>query len=210
MSDKTKFDYFFQNGDNIFFTSDTHFYHENIINFCNRPFENVNEMNEKLIIEWNNIVPKDGLVFHLGDFAWGGYEKWKNVIEQLNGNIILIEGNHDRKNMTTKTKELFNSVTQQLYVKIENRQVYMNHYPFLCYAGTYRNKEDMVYALNGHIHYGPLNKKGKDNERMNITFPTQYDVGVDMNNFKPITWKELNEKIQTQIENNTNMTQWIK
>ena len=45
---------------------------------------------------------------------------------------------------------------------------------------------------------------------MNITFPTQYDVGVDMNNFKPITWKELNEKIQTQIENNINMTQWIK
>ena len=51
-------------------------------------------MNRKLIENWNNKVPKDGLVFHLGDFAWGGSDVWKNIREQLNGDIILIKGNH--------------------------------------------------------------------------------------------------------------------
>ena len=51
-------------------------------------------MNQMLIENWNKKVPKDGIVFHLGDFAWGGYEAWKNIREQLNGEIILIKGNH--------------------------------------------------------------------------------------------------------------------
>ena len=64
----------FQNkfpGENLFFTSDTHFFHEGIIRFCNRPFGSVEEMNETLIRNWNEKVPEDGTVFHLGDFAFG-------------------------------------------------------------------------------------------------------------------------------------------
>lgn len=53
-------------------------------------------MNRALITNWNNKVPPDGLVFHLGDFAWGGYPKWREIREQLNGDIILIEGNHKK------------------------------------------------------------------------------------------------------------------
>lgn len=51
-------------------------------------------MNKKMIENWNNKVPVNGIVYHLGDFAWGGFQQWKQVREQLNGEIILIKGNH--------------------------------------------------------------------------------------------------------------------
>lgn len=158
-------------------------------------------MDETLIENWNNKVPKDGLVFHLGDFAWGGYNVWKNVREQLNGNIVLIKGNHDDKNLTaTAEKELFDFVTYQLKLEIEGRKIYLNHYPFLCYGGTYRAKNDLIFQAFGHVHLGPFQNKGRDNKRCEILFPTQYDVGVDNNNFTPISWHELNDKILKQIE----------
>lgn len=63
-----------QETDKVFFTSDTHFNHKNIITFCKRPFETVEEMNEALVSNWNSVVPEDGTVFHCGDFALGGSE----------------------------------------------------------------------------------------------------------------------------------------
>ena len=94
MDEKKKFDFVFSSGEELFFTSDTHFHHENIIKFCNRPFTDVQEMDNILVERWNEVVPVDATVFHLGDFAWGGYNVWKNVRERLNGEIILIKGNH--------------------------------------------------------------------------------------------------------------------
>jgi calcineurin-like phosphoesterase family protein len=194
-----KMDFKYNDGSNIFFTSDTHFGHGNIIKFCDRPFKDVEEMNYKLIENWNNKVPNDGLVFHLGDFAWGGYDFWKSIRNQLNGDIILIKGNHDIKNMSaTAEEELFKFSTWQMLVEIEGRKLYLNHVPFLCYGGTYRDPKGLVYQLFGHVHSGP-GKKGMDIPRMQYLFPTQYDVGVDNNGYEPISWNELNEKIGKQL-----------
>ena len=182
----------------------THFNHENIIKFSDRPFKDVEEMNEKLIENWNNKVPKDGLVFHLGDFAWGGSDVWKNTRNQLNGDIILIKGNHDIKNMSSTAEQtLFKFTTQQMLIEIEGRKIYLNHYPFLCYAGVYRDQKGLIFQAYGHVHSGP-NKTGKDMPRLIYTFPTQYDVGVDNNNYEPISWYELNEKIQNQLKEHDN------
>lgn len=206
----------YNNGDNIYFTSDTHFGHENIIKFCGRPFNNCEEMNRVLIENWNNKVPEDGLVFHLGDFGWGGYQYYKNIRNQLNGKIILIKGNHDFKNgcqSQSQYNELFESTSQQLYIEIEGRKIYINHVPFLCYGGMYRSKDSLVYQLFGHIHTSTIAKrnKGKDFERcLDLLLPTQYDVGTDFNDFSPISWKELDRKIKEQIENNKNISIWIK
>ena len=195
-----KVDFKYNDGSKIFFTSDSHWYHENIIKFCDRPFKDIEEMNWKLIDNWNKKVPQDGLVFHLGDFAWsGGYEKWKSIRDQLNGDIILIKGNHDMKNMPAKAEEeLFKFSTQQMLIEVEGRKIYLNHYPLLCYAGVYRDPKGLVYQAYGHVHSG-LGKNGKDIPRLIHTFPTQYDVGVDNNNYEPISWYELNEKIQKQL-----------
>ena len=207
MEEKKKYDFIInkEQAKKLFFTSDIHAYHENIIKSCHRPFKNSEEMNEALINNWNSVVDDDSIVFCLGDFAWGGYNKWKSFREQLNGHIILIKGNHDDKNLTTTAeRELFDYTTYQMKIKVENRAVYLNHYPFLCYAGIYREPQDQVWALHGHIHLGPNSLEGKDIPRMQYLYPTQYDVGVDMNNFTPISWEQVKEKIEYQVMNNIN------
>ena len=70
-----------------FFTSDTHFYHSNIIRFCNRPFANVEQMNESMIRNWNSVVGQDDEVFHLEDFCLGGSAEWAKILDRLNGHI---------------------------------------------------------------------------------------------------------------------------
>ena len=67
-------------GSRVFFTSDTHFNHTNIIRFCNRPFKDVIHMNETIIANWNSVVGPDDIIFHLGDFCLGGSAEWINVL----------------------------------------------------------------------------------------------------------------------------------
>ena len=185
-----------------FFTSDTHFGHANIIRLCNRPFKDVNEMNEKLIENWNKVVPENGTVFHLGDFAFGGSGLWNSIIPRLNGQIYLIMGNHDRKNLRQGYMDKFVSVVPQMQIEIEERSIYLNHYPFLCYGGSYRG-EDSVWQLFGHVHSGPLSS-GADSDRLVHLFPYQYDVGVDNNDFTPISWNQVKERINKQVSEWTN------
>lgn len=83
------------NPDHIFFTSDTHFHHANIIKLSHRPFKDVHDMNEQLIANWNKVVTDKDTVFHLGDFAFGGNDAWDSILSQLNGKIYLILGNHE-------------------------------------------------------------------------------------------------------------------
>ena len=79
----------------VFFTSDTHFFHTRIIKHVGRPFGSIEEMNEALINNWNRVVPKDGYVFHLGDFCIGKISEWNSILDKLKGNIYLVAGNHD-------------------------------------------------------------------------------------------------------------------
>lgn len=74
----------------IYFISDTHFCHSNIIKYCDRPFKDVKEMNETIINNWNNIVTNEDIVYHLGDFCLSTDDEIKNIFNRLNGTIILI------------------------------------------------------------------------------------------------------------------------
>ena len=77
----------------IFLTSDHHWFHKNIIKYCNRPFNSMEEMNCNLIEKWNSVVNQEDIVIHLGDFAFRGMAR--EIRPKLNGTIILIRGNHD-------------------------------------------------------------------------------------------------------------------
>ena len=194
-----KISYTEEEAKHLFFTSDTHFGHENIIKFCNRPFANAKEMNETLINNWNRVVGPDDTIFHLGDFAFGGSYLWNNMLDRLNGHIYLVIGNHDRKNLRQGYVQKFDGIYPQLQINIDGRSVYLNHYPFLCYGGSYRGDKDAVWQLFGHVHSSPFST-GKDDERLKMLFPYQYDVGVDNNNFTPISWEDVKIRIKNNIE----------
>lgn len=184
----------------IFFTSDTHFGHSKIIDYCKRPFSSIEEHDKTLIQNWNNTIGQDDTVFHLGDFAYGNSQFIANIIKQLNGNIILIKGNHDLRNMNPTLYNIFSDVVYQARILIDKQTVYLNHFPFLCFDHGDINlyKDNYSIQLFGHVHSGPLTSS-EDVNRLNVLFPTQYDVGVDNNNYTPISWADVKNKIKQQI-----------
>ena len=109
-------------GDKVFFTSDTHFNHTNIIQYCQRPFKSTDEMNEAMIDNWNSVVGEDDTMFHLGDFCLGGAEEWNKILNRLNGRIYLILGNHDLKNIRHGFIERFEHVAMAMRIEIGKRK----------------------------------------------------------------------------------------
>jgi calcineurin-like phosphoesterase family protein len=183
------------NGDNVFFTSDTHFNHTNIIRFCQRPFKDTDEMNEVMIRNWNNVIGKDDIVFHLGDFCLGGAAEWNRILDRLNGHIYLILGNHDLKNIRQGLIDRFEHVAMSMCIQIGKKRIYLSHYPYLCFEGGYKND---VWQLFGHVHTRP-NNTGNDASRLQYLFPTQLDVGVDNNHFTPLSFNLVSTLILEQI-----------
>ena len=167
----------------------------NIIRFCNRPFEDVEMMNETIISNWNNTVGLDDTVFHLGDFCLGGSAEWTKILDRLNGKIYLILGNHDLKNLRQGYVDRFEHVTMQMHIEVDKQKIYLNHYPFLCFDGGYKD----VWQLFGHVHTRK-NNTGIDAARLQYLYPTQYDVGVDNNNFMPVSFAQMKIIIEKQVE----------
>lgn len=184
----------------VFFTSDFHANHANIIKFCDRPWLNKEEMTEALINNWNSVVSPDDIVFNLGDFVWSS--SWNTVLEKLNGHIYLIWGNHDHKDFKDAYLNHLKGVYDQLTLSIDDKIVYINHFPYLCFPKNH-------YQLFGHVHLSQNKNEGEDFERCSHLLPNQYDVGVDLNDFKPISWKRIWERLDYQIKNNVNCLYWI-
>ena len=133
--------------------SDTHFNHKNIIKYENRPFSDVNEMNEEIIKKWNFIVEKNDKIFHLGDFGFGSKEYLIKIIKRLNGNKTLIMGNHDKKRSCKFWYEVgFNEVYRYPILYSEN--FILSHEPLRFVPGNFKN-------IHGHLH----SKTMCDNEK---------------------------------------------
>lgn len=191
----------FSSGDKVFFTSDTHFYHKNILEYSYRPFKSVEEMNRVLIDNWNRVVPKDGIVFHLGDFGFLNSAQFDEIFNQLNGKIYLCVGNHDLKLLSENHRLRFEDVRMQYYIKVEDQCIYLNHFPYLCYNGTYRSTP--IWQLFGHVHSKEKERdhKGLDIKRLYMLFESQYDVGVDNNNYTPLSFNQVKEIINNKLVN---------
>lgn len=132
-----------------YYIADTHFDHKNIIAFDNRPFFTLTEMNNTLIENWNNKVSKTDTVFILGDFCWSKEDRWIEILSQLQGSKILIQGNHDLKQMSATLKHKFQDIAAYKEITDNGRKVIMSHYPIPFYKSDYNNK---VYHLYGHVH----------------------------------------------------------
>lgn len=129
-----------------FVTSDLHFYHKRIMDFCSgtRPWNSLDEMHEYLIAHWNSKVSQDDIVFHLGDFSFGNKEQTLDILSQLNGNIVHIYGNH-AKVLRDQVKVIG---YDYLEIKYDKTHIVMNHYPQYVWNRSHYGS----IMLFGHCH----------------------------------------------------------
>jgi calcineurin-like phosphoesterase family protein len=168
---------------NTWLISDTHFDHENIIKYCNRPFITVTEMNNKLLNNWNNTINDDDNVFFLGDMAFGRNSKsarwW---LTQLKGNKIFIKGSHDKGIRSTSIIDKKTVVVDNYFLtKINDLSILLIHNPINVPAWHYG------WVIHGHVH----------NNEPFLNFDTKrINVSAEVLNYKPININILESIIQ--------------
>lgn len=182
----------------IFFTSDLHFDHENIIAYCQRPFNNVDEMNSALIHNWNSVVGPDDVVYVLGDIKMGNRTDL-SILGNLTGHIRLVPGNHDyaapiaiSKDKAAACRPEYERYMEVLPEQVELDEFLLCHFP---YHGDHLGKDRYVshrpafkgkWLLHGHIHSA---------DTWDPSRPHCYDVGVDSHYYTPTSIDTIREEI---------------
>lgn len=132
-----------------YYIADLHLGHANAIRFDNRPFQDVADMNETLIHNWNTAVGQGDTVYILGDFIWEKESLWPRWLDQLTGNKVLIRGNHDPREFSKATKRFFQDIRDYKEITDSGRHIIMCHYPIPFHRADYDEKCIMLY---GHVH----------------------------------------------------------
>lgn len=157
---------------NRWFISDTHFSHANIIPYTGRPFQSVDEMNERIIKNWNDLIEPQDLVFFLGDFGLGKTEFLANICAHLHGAKICIRGNHD--GTSTKMHKIgFCPVLESAFIKIGRHKVELIHIPSQTVPSHFQ--------LHGHVH----------EKRANSVINRQLNLSVEVWDYKPVPEKVI-------------------
>lgn len=176
----------------VFFTSDEHYGHRNIIKFCNRPYIDLDDMREDLIARHNAVVGPMDTVYHLGDMFWRTVRSREAcaIMERLNGNHHYVNGNHEE--VFESNHELiyrFDSVSDRLHIAPDGGPKYgivLDHF-----AGRVWHWSDKgSWQLYGHSH-GEL---PDDHNLLSM------DVGVDCYNWEPVSLETVAEKMHRKIE----------
>ena len=193
------------------FWSDQHFGHENVIDFCNRPFKDKEDMKEKLIQNHNRLVKPDDLVYYGGDtFFYHSKQEMQDVLKRLNGRKVLIRGNHDQKPRQMMNAG-FDSVVEQAIIYIGGERVIMSHFPYAMPEWKYqyrkytnklkkklgfkrtkwpekyhdrRPRDEGAFLLHGHTH-STFKCVGR-----------QIHIGVDAWDYKPVNIQEISNLMQ--------------
>lgn len=162
-----------------FFTADEHYSHPRIIEYCNRPFSSVIEMDEEIIKRHNEVVKDNDIVIHGGDFTLrSSYVEAIEYRNQLKGDHIFIRGSHDKWLNNTKCHDIWQKM-------IEDQYVVVCHYAMRVWPRSHYNS----WQLYGHSH-GKLEPVGK-----------QWDSGVDNNQFYPVSFDQVKEIMKDRPDN---------
>jgi len=154
-----------------FFVSDEHYGHTKILKYCNRPFKDIKEMDDELIKRHNSLVSVEDVVIHAGDFTLRSKREAENYIRRLNGKHIFFKGSHDYWNKNLP------SVWEK---EIDGIYIVVCHYALRVWPRS---------------HYGSINLYGHSHGNLE-PFENQWDVGVDNNNFYPISLEDILKKIK--------------
>ena len=178
----------------IWFTADPHFGHKKVIEYCARPFESVEEMDSEMIHRWNERVKDGDEVFVLGDFSFSGAVRTAEILAQLKGRKVLVQGNHDHWKPEKYKRLGFHEVHPWLQWGERSTGILLSHFPYRgeelddrTFAGQF--VDDGGWLLHGHVHQG-----WKVNKRM-------INVGVDQWAFAPVSFEEIREILEAPTNN---------
>ena len=176
----------------IFFTADTHFCHSNIIHSCERPFDDVDEMNLALIKNWNSLVSKNDEVYILGDFLYRGTAREANeILSKLKGKKYLIKGNHEKYLTDSEFRSgAFKWVKDYYILKHGGTVFVLSHYPMLEW---YKSHHGSIH-LYGHVHNSWI-KNPEFGEKLKLMGPNAINVGVDLHDFYPVSMYQIIEAV---------------
>jgi len=167
----------------IYFTADLHFRHDNIIRHCNRPFRTVDEMDKKLIDNWNKTVKSNDEIYILGDLTMKGADTANEVLRKLKGRKYLIKGNHDTAvEHSNFDITLLECIKDYHVLKYQNLEFILFHFPIL----EWHKKHHGSVHLHGHSHNDICYNLAAMEKR-----EFRFDVGVDANNYRPISVNEV-------------------
>ena len=168
----------------IYYTADTHFGHANIIKMCERPFPDVETMNESMIAAWNERVRGNDTVYVVGDMFFRCPDP-ESILKRLKGKKRLIVGNHDSTWMSkVDMGRYFLSVDSFLETSDGAHALTLCHYPMVTWKHTIRS-----YMIHGHIHADT----GADFWPLLRCRENVLNAGVDVNGYRPVTFDELVE-----------------
>ena len=163
----------------LYFTADTHFGHKNIMKYCNRPYSSIDEMTSGIISTWNETVGELDTVVHLGDFSFLNALMSREIMNQLNGHIILVRGNHDSDKIIDACG--FSDVVDFLELKVTDgaiaQPIACMHYPMAVWPSSHHG----AWHLHGHSHGSYRKYDGK-----------LLDVGWDVWR-KPVSYLQVKE-----------------
>jgi len=161
----------------IFFSSDTHYFHKNIIKYCSRPFSTVKEMNDVMVESWNSVVSDEDLAFHVGDFSLSrstSSQDVSSIIQSLKGRKVLIRGNHD----SYDDNFFLGSGFMATLDSINLGGVLLIHYPL--HEAFSRKVRDSHWGEVSHVVHG------HDHRKDIPEFENHFNVAVDRHNFIPV------------------------
>ncbi len=157
-----------------FLTADLHLSHSAIIRYTGRPYINAHEMDLAILKNWNEVVPEDGEVYILGDVSFGSPGYTSSILTKMNGKKYLVRGNHDRH--VAKIAYCFEWIKDyhELIVQDERNKhtIVLSHF---CFRVWNKSHHGSFHAF-GHSHGG-----------LEVPNSLCMDVGVDCNNFYPIS-----------------------
>lgn len=189
---------------NIFFASDYHLGHHNVIKYDNRPFKDVDEMHSTLLRNWNSVVGEDDIVFYLGDLSLGKSDVSNWFVHSLNGKIHFILGNHDKMKDIAKLKR-FESIHPygcEIWIKDEQslshlkldgkqstrgsdgyQQIILSHYPIL----SWNRQHHGSWHIHGHSHQSiTKSEMGKEYYKRKVI-----DIGCNGWDYTPQSYGEI-------------------
>ena len=187
-----------KNPKNVFFTSDFHLFHHNVLKFDKRPFTDIHEMHKVLETNWNEVVGQDDIVIYLGDLSFARKDDTdfvEGMLWGLNGKIHFVMGNHDDYRVIPKNTR-FESVQDYLEVRIahmlDGKRVETlfccMHYPIYSWNKAHHGS----YMIHGHCH-GNLHHGEDANFYVNRRV---IDVGCMLTDYKPISYLEVMDKLK--------------